>query len=113
MCALAVMVYWMAGLTPLAGSFFMYTALLLLSGLVFGAMFIVLAALCPTLQVAGGLSGARPSLSGLPAISWLSAECSRWALAACMDAGIFHPGRHPCKLWAALTVICLPSLPKT
>lgn len=59
------MVYWMAGFTPLAGSFFMYTALLLLSGLVFGAMFIVLAALCPTLQVAGGLSGARPSLSGL------------------------------------------------
>lgn len=58
-CAIifSVMVYWMAGFAPLAGSFFMYTALLLLSGLVFGAMFIVLAALCPTLQVAGGLSG--------------------------------------------------------
>ena len=37
----------------------MYSALLLLSGLVFGAMFIILAALTPTLQVAGGLSGAR------------------------------------------------------
>ena len=51
------MVYWMAGFTASAGAFFMYTALLLVSGLVFGAMFIVLAALCPTLQVAGGLSG--------------------------------------------------------
>ena len=37
----------------------MYSALLLLSGLVFGAMFIILAALTPPLQVAGGLSGAR------------------------------------------------------
>lgn len=53
----AVMVYWMAGFTSSAGAFFMYTAVLLASGLVFGAMFIVLAALCPTLQVAGGLSG--------------------------------------------------------
>lgn len=63
------MVYWMAGFAPLAGSFFMYTALLLLSGLVFGAMFIVLAALCPTLQVAGGLSGERARFSGLSALS--------------------------------------------
>lgn len=53
------MVYFISGFTTSAGAFFMYTAVLLLSGLVFGALFIVLAALTPTLQVAGGLSGAR------------------------------------------------------
>lgn len=36
----------------------MYLFTLLGAGLVFSAMFIVLAALTPTLQVAGGLSGA-------------------------------------------------------
>ena len=53
------MVYFIDGYTYSAGAFFMYTALLLLSGLVFGALFIVLAALTPTLQVAGGLCGTR------------------------------------------------------
>ena len=51
------MVYFLAGYTYSAGAFFAYTATLLLSGLVFGAMFIVLSALTPTLQVAGGLAG--------------------------------------------------------
>ncbi|KAL4448626.1 hypothetical protein ABPG75_005845 [Micractinium tetrahymenae] len=53
----SVLVYFLAGFTYAAAPFFMFTLLLLLAGLVFGLLFVVLAALTPTLQVAGGLSG--------------------------------------------------------
>ncbi|PSC75525.1 pleiotropic drug resistance 5-like isoform A [Micractinium conductrix] len=53
----SILVYFTAGLATTAGGFFMFWAQLLGSGLVFGAMFIALAAILPTLQVTGGLAG--------------------------------------------------------
>ena len=55
--ARAVLVYFTAGFTYAAAPFFVYCLTLLAAGLVFGGLFIALAAVTPTLQITGGLAG--------------------------------------------------------
>ena len=89
-CVLAILysilVYFLAGFTYAAGPFFMFVALALLVALVAGSLFILLAALTPSLQVAGGLSGVITLL--LILLCHAAGRSVPWcAMSSCKNAG--------------------------
>ena len=72
----SLLVYWMVGFAPEAGRFFMFTAQLAIAGLDFGALFVLLAAMTPSLQVAGGLSGGYWYCAGREGLLNLQCACA-------------------------------------